>query len=418
MEPKRYAVVGTGGRGTGMFALPLATDFPRTARLAAVCDVNPVRAAYCVSRLPHPVPFYTSFRRMMREVDPDGLAIASRDCTHAAYVVAGLKAGKRVYCEKPLCTTAAQCRAILSAARRSKGVCFVTHNMRYGAAPERIRAILRAGTIGRVSFMQFDETLDRCHGADYFRRWHRQLANSGGLLIHKASHHFDLLNWWAGAKPAEVRAQGRLAFYGRNGPFRHRRCRGCPHARRCAFHADLFTIETYREMYLRAEGEDGYLRDGCVFDRGIDICDQMSALIRYENGIEAAYTLTAFSPYESMRCAFEGDRGRLEYVVRYNTGWTRSGQRLPGVEEHAGESLRLFLPGKGIRDVTIPARKGGHGGADPRLRAEFFGRDWSAGRSENMASLEEAVQAVLIGAAANRSIAAGKPVNVQRLLCS
>ncbi len=416
MAVKKYAVVGVGGRGTGMFALPLATEFPRTARLVAVCDTNPVRAAYCVSRLPRPVPIFTDFAAMLRQTDPDAVAVASPDWTHAQYVVAALKAHKRVFCEKPLCVTDKQCRDILAAAAKSKGRCFVTHNLRYGAAAGQIREIIGDGTLGTVGFMQFHETLDRCHGADYFRRWHRRLANSGGLLIHKASHHFDLLNWWAGADPAEVRAQGRLAFYGRNGAFRGKRCRGCRHAERCPFHADMFAHDAYREMYLKAEGEDGYLRDGCVFDPQIDICDQMGVLIRYANGIEVVYSLTAFSPYESMRCVIEGSKGRLEYTVLYDTGWNLAGQRLPGIEKHAGERLRLFLAGKGVRDVPVRKLSGGHGGADPLLRAEFFGRDWRRKPSERMASLEEAVQAVLIGVAANRAIAGGGTVEVQRLL--
>ncbi len=416
MSIKRYAVVGVGNRGSGMFAQPLSGDFPKTVRLVAVCDANPVRAAFCVSQLSAPVPVYTDFAALMREANPEGLIVATRDCTHAGYVIAGLKAGKRVYSEKPLCTTAPQCRAILKAARESTGQCFVTHNLRYAPALERIRSILRAGTLGTVSFMQFDETLDRSHGADYFRRWHREKANSGGLLIHKASHHFDILNWWAGAAPVEVRAQGRLAFYGRNGRLRGERCMGCHHAEKCPFYADMFARKIHRGMYLDAEREDGYIRDGCVFDPVVDIQDQMGVLIRYANGIEASYTLNAFSPYESMRCVIEGSKGRLEYTKLYPSGGVVGGPRLPGGTQSETERMQVFLPGKGIEDVELPREEGGHGGADPRLRAEFFGQDWRRRPSERMASLEEAVQAVMVGVAANRAIATGKTVDVQRLL--
>ncbi len=417
MKRKRYVLVGAGSRGTTMFAQPLARDFARTARLEAVCDVNSVRAAYCVSRLPAPVPVFTDYGAMMREVDPDAVVVASRDCTHAQYVTAALKAGKRVYSEKPLCTTAAQCRAILAAAKKSKGLCLVTHNMRYVDATGQIREIIRRGTLGRILRMQFDETLDRCHGADYFRRWHRRMANSGGLLIHKASHHFDLLNWWADSRPAEVRAQGRLVFYGRRGPFRGKRCLGCRHADKCPFYTDFFVREQNREMYRKAESEDGYLRDGCVFDPEIDIYDQMEVLLRYENGIDVAYTLNAYCPYESMRCVIEGEKGRLEYMIYYGTGWKIGGRRLPGIEEHKGESLRLYLAGKGRREVALRGgREGGHGGADPMLRRDFFGRDWDLEPNDRMASVAEAVQAVMVGVAANRAIATGAAVDVQKLL--
>ena len=58
--------------------------------------------------------------------------------------------------------------------------------------------------------MHFEWALDTVHGADYFRRWHRDKKNSGGLLVHKSSHHFDLVNWWIGDVPARVYARGGL----------------------------------------------------------------------------------------------------------------------------------------------------------------------------------------------------------------
>ena len=399
-----------------MFAQPLNKDFPGVAQLAGMYDVNPVRLAYANTKLSQPVPTYKSFSRMMRDANPDGVVVASRDCTHAEYIVAALKAGKRAISEKPLCTTAAQCRKILAAAAQGSGRCFVTHNMRYDASQVTIQEIIRSGRLGRILFMQFDETLDRCHGADYFRRWHCHMANSSGLLIHKASHHFDILNWWAGSKPAWVSAQGKLNFYGKNGPFNGPRCRGCPHASECEFYADMFKWPEYEKLYLSAESADGYLRDGCVFDPSIDIYDQMGVLIRYENDLQVSYTLTAYTPYESQRTIIEGTKGRLEYISRHNTGWVVDSHPLPGVEQIAKEEMKLYMPGIGIQDVKIERGAGSHGGADPQLRSEFFGRDWDAPSTEQMASLQEAVQAVLIGVAANKSIASGKPVAVQELL--
>ncbi len=416
MAAKRYVLVGTGGRGLGMFAGPLAKDFPETAELAGLCDINPIRVRNVAAELPVEVPTFTDFEKMMGDLDPDAVVVATRDCTHAEYIIAALAAGKRAISEKPVCTTPAQCRAILAAAGESRGRCLVTHNARYGGATVTIRSILQSGRIGRARFIQFDETLDRCHGADYFRRWHRRRENSGSLLIHKASHHFDALNWWAAAKPERVSAQGSLRFYGANGPFRGRRCRGCEQADRCEFYVDLSKRETYRKLYFDAESADGYFRDGCVFDPEIDIEDQVGVLIRYADGLEVSYSLCAYSPYESQRVIVEGTEGRLEYFAGVNTGWVVDSKPIPGIEHIANERLQLYLPREGVVDVPIRRAAGGHGGADPQLRAELFGRDWDAKPTEQMASLEEAVQAVLIGAAAGESIATGQPVAVQGLL--
>ena len=416
MPPKRWALVGTGSRGLSMFAKPLCKDLPGTAALVALCDVNGRRLANVAKLLGKDLPLFTTFYEMLQSVDFDGVAVATTDLAHAEYVVAALKANKLAVSEKPLCTTADECRQILAAARDSDASCLVTHNARYGAAEKMIYDLIRSGRLGEVKFMQFDETLDRCHGADYFRRWHGKRANSGGLLIHKASHHFDQLNWWAGAIPVWVSAQGSLQFYGANGPFHYIRCQGCPHADPCDFHSDMFKVEIYRKLYLEAESEDGYFRDGCVFDPAIDVDDQAAVLIRYDNGVEVSYTLTAYSPIESQRVIVEGTEGRLEYSNWINTGWVIDSEPLPGIEEIANEQLRLILPAVGIEDVPIERVEGSHGGADPQLRADFFGTDWAVEPNAQMASLEEAVQAVLVGVAANKSIATGEAVHVQQLL--
>ena len=69
--------------------------------------------------------------------------------------------------------------------------------------------------IGEVYSVHFEWLLNTVHGADYYRRWHRNKANSGGLLVHKATHHFDLVNFWLGTEPDTVFAFGDLNFYGR-----------------------------------------------------------------------------------------------------------------------------------------------------------------------------------------------------------
>ena len=62
-----------------------------------------------------------------------------------------------------------------------------------------------SGGIGEITGVDFRWYLDRVHGADYFRRWHRRKDKSGGLLVHKATHHFDLVNWWLASTPRRSR---------------------------------------------------------------------------------------------------------------------------------------------------------------------------------------------------------------------
>jgi predicted dehydrogenase len=420
---KTYAIVGAGGRGIGMFAKPLLTDLSEYAQLVAMVDSNPVRLANGVKGLASansgkPVRQFTDFDRMLREVDPDGVIIATRDSTHADYIVRTLRAGKRAFSEKPLCTTAGQCREILAAVEETGQTCLCTHNMRYGFSCRSMRSVILNGWLGKVISIEFAETLDRCHGGDYFRRWHCHKANTGGLQIHKASHHFDFLNWCAMSRPATVRAQGGLKFYGRNNSFHGKRCSDCPHTKRCEFYADVFANDKWnQDMYRAAEGEDGYFRDGCVWDPTIDIEDQLFVHIEYENGILANYSLNAFSPLETMRVVIEGTNGRLEDQAIHNTNWVPSNTRLPGVEKMWGETQRLFLQNQGLMDLPLATPEGEHGGADPQLRQDFFARSWDLPPNAFMASVEQAVQAVLVGAAVNKSLAnGGATVYVQDLL--
>ena len=415
MGKTRYAVAGVGGRGLGMFARPLVTEFADRAVLVALFDSNTTRLEFACKDLGRDIPTFTDFDRMLREANPDAVVIATKDSTHAEFMVKTLAGGKRAICEKPLCVNAEQCRQIAKAAKASRAEGVVTHNVRYGPMASLIKQLVMEGKVGRLLRMHFEEHLDRVHGADYFRRWHRRKENSGGLLIHKASHHFDWLNWIVDALPATVYAQGDLRVYGKNGPLRSPRCHGCPHASRCDYYVDYFASARMRAMYFDAEQVDGYLRDGCVFAEEIDIEDQAAAIIRYANGVLASYTLCAYAPYEGHKMQLEGTLGRLEYDVVGETGWLPGAKKFGKSPRPTGEALMFYSPeGRGER-IEAPSLEGEHGGSDPLLRRDLFGEP-RPDPLRRKAPLWEGLQAVLIGAAANHSIATGKPVDVQSLL--
>jgi len=417
MTAKRYMLVGTGVRGLAMYARPLLADFPGTAALVGLCDHNGLRLKAANQILGTDLPQFTDAREALATLDPDGVIVCTQDHTHAEFILQALEAGKRVYCEKPLCTTVAQCRDIVAAAARSSGEVFVTHNLRYGPALQRLKELVDEGKIGRPLSLEFNEFLDRSHGADYFRRWHRKKQNSGGLLIHKASHHFDAMNWLVGSRPEVLSATGGLQFYGHNGDMRSERCLDCTHASECDFYVDLDADERTRTLYLESETEDGYHRDGCVFDQSIDIEDQASVSYAYENGVRVNYSLLAYASYQSMSLVLEGTEGRLEYRTVVDTSFAIGHRAVRNMKAMEGETLCYYHPRQGREVLEVPQMEGSHGGADPQLRSDFFSRPWNAGGNDRMATLADAVQAVLIGAAANTSIAKGGiPVRVQELL--
>jgi predicted dehydrogenase len=419
-EPARWILIGTGSRGLHMFGEPLAEGRYPLHRLVGLCDCNPLRAEAANKLLKTRLPTEVEAKRLIARLRPDGAIIATRDIAHAEYIRVCLVAGLRVVSEKPLCVDARQCRDILATEKKYKsrgGRCLVTHNVRYAPAICALKNKLDSGVIGKPLFFRFREYLDRRHGADYFRRWHRHKENSGGLLIHKACHHFDALNYLTDSVAETLSARGRLLFYGRKGSFRGKRCRGCRHATRCAFYVDPFGQSSAKRLFLDAEQADGYWRDACVFDKEINIEDEASVSWRYRNGVSVQYDLAAFCSYEGWRIEVEGERGRLELVEMKSTGFVPGAKLVHGAGSVVGERLTLFRMDKPGQNLPIPKAKGTHGGADPRLLADFFGRPLHAPLTSRQAPLVQAVQAVLIGHAANVSLARkGAPVNVQDFL--
>ena len=96
----------------------------------------------------------------------------------------------------------------------------VAFNYRYNPAHSEIRRLLAKGTIGDVGSVHFEWFLDTHHGADYFRRWHRERSQSGGLLVHKSAHHFDLVGLVARRRPGAGDGRGTAAV------LRRGRCAG------------------------------------------------------------------------------------------------------------------------------------------------------------------------------------------------
>ena len=229
-----------------------------------------------------------------------------------------------VITEKPMTTDAQRCRRILEAdarARRSgrPGVA-VTFNYRYNPVHEQVRELLAGGIVGPVGSVHFEWLLDVRHGADYFRRWHRDKANSGGLLVHKASHHFDLVQLVdrGHAGPGVRRGSAVLLRSGRGAHGYDRgyaRAHGDPAADGDPFALALADNPRLRELYLDAEAEDGYLRDRNVFAAGVTIEDDMSVLVRYTTGATMTYHLHAYAPWEGYRVMVNGPKGRLELEV-------------------------------------------------------------------------------------------------------
>jgi predicted dehydrogenase len=405
IAPKRYAVVGTGVRGIGMWGTPIARDYQDAAEFVGLCDLNPLRLAAAKTAMGVTCPTFTNLDEMLDKTKPDLLMVTTVDATHSACIVNALRRGIEVATEKPMVIDETQCQQVLDAEKKSGKRVIVTFNYRYAPKHQKIKEILMAGEIGKVTSVDFSWYLDTSHGADYFRRWHRLRNRSGSLWVHKATHHFDLINWWLDADPVDVSAFGKLANYGKAGPFRSTNCRPCPHKSKCEYHFDITRNRQMMDLYVAAESADGYLRDGCVFKDDVDIFDTMNAVVRYSNGVTMSYALNAFMPIEGYRLAFNGTKGRLEVRDYERQPWD------PG-EETEMHLIKNFAQ---RTKVAIPTATGGHGGGDTILRDLVFrGRQVPA--HLQLPSSRAGAMSCLTGIAARKSCDSGARVSISDLV--
>lgn len=435
-QKRKFAIVGTGGRAA-MYVEAILDTYRDSSELVGLCDLSRVRMRFYQAQIQErwsqepPLAYPADeFDRMLAETNPDVVIVTTTDSVHHEYIIRSMEAGCDVICEKPMTIDVEKARAIVEAVQDTGRELRVTFNYRYAALSTKIRELLGQGIIGRTFHVNFQWLLDTYHGADYFRRWHREKDKSGGLLVHKATHHFDLVNWWIDSWPKTVFALGDLRFYGvenatnRGERYSYDRYTGEPDAVDDPFSLVLDKHATLKELYLDAEAETGYVRDRNVFGENVTIEDTMSVTARYRDGVILTYSLLAYCPWEGYRVSFTGDMGRIEVELVEQVGRTFVG----GQEETiaADEDVVSRFGGSHIRvypifgrpyEVPVPkVEAGGHGGGDPIMLQQLFAPEPPMDPYARAASHVDGAASVLLGIAANISMAEGRAVDVDQLI--
>lgn len=423
---KKYVLVGAGGRAR-FFYSAIAGDFGETTELLAFCDINQTRMDYANQQLQQKFDYPEvrtykpdAFDQMIEIEKPDSVIVTSVDRTHHTYIIRAMELGCDVITEKPMTIDEEKCRHILETVEKTGRNVRVTFNYRYAPHHTKVRELIEGGVIGQVNSVHFEWLLNTKHGADYFRRWHRDKRNSGGLLVHKSTHHFDLVSFWIGSEPDTVFALGDLLFYGRENAEKrgvtqfYDRSTGNPLAEDDPFALHLDRNGRLKAMYLDAEHEDGYHRDQNVFGDGISIEDTMGVMVRYKNKAILTYSLNAYSPWEGYRIAFNGTKGRIEMTIMEQSYVNSGGDKaLEGAIKN--KEIRVFPMFDRPYEVNVETGVGGHGGGDPVLLNDIFGEP-TEDRFKRAANHVDGARSILVGVAANRAIRTGQPVKVADLL--
>jgi len=408
---KSYVFAGASGRAVGMFIRPMQEEYAEYCELRGIYDINIGRATYVGNKFGLTV--FDDFEKMIQETKPDIVIVTTVDVFHSDYIIRAMELGCDVITEKPMTINAERCNKILETEKRTGRHVTVSFNYRYAPFMTKIKELIMSGRIGEVMSVHFEWLLDRnmdiqAHGTSYFRRWNSRMEKSGGLLVHKSTHHFDLVNWWIGQQPKSVAAFAKLNLYGlpgreRFGNMHGTNCRNCAYTKDCPFYYQL--IEDEIAMYADNEKYDGYFKDGCVFADDINIYDTMSVNIQYDGGAVMSYSLNATCAYEGWRVVFNGTQGRLEAFLP-ETGPLYDPEK---------DIIKVFDLENHVENIEVLKGLGGHGGGDRRLHEMMF-----KGGIEDplgyVAGTKDGANSIIIGAAANLSIKEHRLIDIDDLI--
>ena len=364
---------------------------------------------------------------MIEETKPDAVFVVSKDCFHAHYIIKSLEKGLDVITEKPMTTNWEDGIRVREAEKKSKGKVTCTFNYRYNPQHRLIRELVLDGRIGRVTHVDLNWYIDILHGSSYFHRWNRMRENSGSLSIHKASHHFDLVNWWIGSPdPHLVHAFGALNHYGPNGPFNPskkdgRHCSDCAERRQCAYKARWETRATAAKIvddHLTNFDEKKvlytpslYRPDMCMFDSEINIHDTIVADVKYANGVLLNYSANFSTPYEGYRLAINGTHGRIEAEEWGGMGSTAF--PCPRKEDHYVDLYPIF---QSRERIAVKPGVGGHGGGDSMIVEDVFIGEDPDRKYDILAHSRDGLAAISIGDAVYKSITTGQIMDLTEVM--
>ncbi len=369
----RLGVIGVGNRG----ALARHAHKPSEgSRLVAGYDPNPEAIKEFKEFLNDDCTIANSVEELVA-LDLDGVFICSPDFCHEEQALLALNAKIPVYCEKPLAITIDGCDAILKAAKDNNTELYVGHNMRHMPFVKEMKRIIDEGQIGRVCSAWCRHFIS--YGGDcYFRDWHSEQKYGTSLLLQKGAHDIDVLHYLCGGYTERVTAMGKLDVYDKCERRDESEVGGC-----------------------RKEGHRWPPLEQGGFSPKIDMEDHNMVLMQLNNGVQASYMQSHYTPDSMRNYTIIGTEGRIENFGDYNPGST--------IRVWRNRTDKWSLDA----DYTVDVQTCGsnHGGADMNIIKDFL-LVLREGKDPEVPSIA-ARNAVAVGCAAAESLRNGNiPITI------
>lgn len=211
----RWGLVGTGKRC--LQHIKVLNKMPEY-EIVALCDIQNDRLNTAAG-LCQGAEGYEDYRKLLDRDDLGVILVATPNYVHREVVVAALKSGRHVLTEKPMGVTVAECNEMIETAKSSGRTLQVGLQLRYAPFYQKVHSLIADGAIGKPRFVWFNE-----FRGDWAKQsddpeidnkinWRFYQKLSGGTLIEKSCHYFDLFRWLIGAEPLSVEAMGGVNFY-------------------------------------------------------------------------------------------------------------------------------------------------------------------------------------------------------------
>ncbi|MBN1943894.1 MAG: Gfo/Idh/MocA family oxidoreductase [Phycisphaerae bacterium] len=332
----RIGVIGAGGRGS---LAHHAHQPDEGARLVAAVDVKPAVLDAWQEKFGRDTFVTDDYRKLLARDDVEAVFVCSPDYLHEEHAVAALQAGKHVYLEKPMAITIAGCDRILQAAYEKKLKLYLGHNMRHMAFVQKMKELIDSGAIGEVRTGWCRHFV--AYGCDaYFKTWHADRTRSTGLLLQKAAHDIDVLHWLCGGYTVRTNAMGNLSVYNRI--------------------TDRHAPDEYGDNSWHKENWPPLSQK--QLNPIIDVEDLSMMHMQLDNGVLCSYQQCHYTPDSWRNYTIIGTEGRIENFNDYPA---------KGEAVVALWNQRCDYKAHGDVQYRISVDEGSHGGADPKIVAEF-----------------------------------------------
>ncbi|QEA27783.1 Gfo/Idh/MocA family oxidoreductase [Microbacterium sp. CBA3102] len=438
--PQRIVIIGAGGRGRDAYGR-WAVEHPDRARVVAVADPSPERR-HALAADAGGARTYEDWQGAVADLaalKADAVVIAVPDALHVDVAIAVADAGLPFLLEKPAAPNLGELRRLVQHARRTSSALAIGHVLRFTPFWRSVKAILDAGTIGRMLTLELRENVGYWHFAhSYVRGNWRNSATSGPMALTKTSHDLDLIRWLVGTAPESMYSIGDLSWFRReNAPEGAPEfcVQGCPVSQSCPFFAPRYYVDalagvTGHPVHLLGAdtspaGRMRALRDGdygrCVYRGDNDVADHQQTTMRFPMGVTATLTASAFTAENTRHVTITGSAGQIsghmengEIVVDLFSPTARIPEGLP-LDAHEVHTKSPMAHERHILRVTLPnpdlGDHAGHGGGDAGLMAEFIEavRQGSVGRGE--LSFQTALDSHLMAFGAEASRRSGEPLD-------